>query len=67
MDSSKPVPKGLIPDGVVPENEGGPVAEGEYECVWHGRADYLVNGLERNWGVSWDYLLEGDLGEGGLM
>ena len=64
MDSSKPVPKGLIPDGVVPEDEGGPVAEGEYECVWHGRADYLVNGLERNWGVSRDWLSVGEVWTG---
>jgi hypothetical protein len=23
-----------------------------YECVWNGRADYLVNGVERDWSVS---------------
>jgi hypothetical protein len=30
----------------------GPVQDGEWECLWHGRADYLDNGLERDWSVS---------------
>ena len=25
---------------------------GEFDCQWHGRADYLPNGVERNWGAS---------------
>ena len=52
VDSFNPVPKRLIPDGVAHEDQRGPVAEGMYECVWNGRADYLVNGVERDWSVS---------------
>ncbi|KAG7539662.1 hypothetical protein FFLO_03461 [Filobasidium floriforme] len=30
-----------------------------YECVWNGRADYLVNGVERDWSFK-DVVLNAD-------
>lgn len=49
LATKTPTPKSFVPDGVVDENATGPVANGEWECHWTGRADYLKNGLERDW------------------
>jgi hypothetical protein len=38
-----------------------PCGVGEYEAVWLGRADYLENGLERDWSFRDVVIVDGEV------